>query len=69
MATGFSGIILAGGRSRRLGRDKASTPLLGVPLLQRTAARLADLVDEVVVVRRPGQPLPPVQIGSPVAVV
>ena len=45
-----SGIVLAGGRSRRLGRDKAVEPLGGKPLLRRVADRLSDVVDETVVV-------------------
>jgi molybdopterin-guanine dinucleotide biosynthesis protein A len=52
-------IILAGGKSTRLGRDKASEPLLGVPMLQRVINRFAGLVDEYVVVRARGQLLPP----------
>jgi molybdopterin-guanine dinucleotide biosynthesis protein A len=34
-------IVLAGGLSTRLGRDKASEPLLGVPLLARVVERVA----------------------------
>jgi molybdenum cofactor guanylyltransferase len=50
-------IVLAGGRSTRLGRDKASEPLLGVPMLQRVIDRLAGLTDEIVVVGRRDQDL------------
>jgi molybdopterin-guanine dinucleotide biosynthesis protein A len=53
-------IILAGGKSTRLGRDKASEPLLGVPLLQRVIDRLEGLVDEYVIVKARGQELPAV---------
>ena len=45
-----SGIVLAGGRSRRLGRDKAVEPLGGQPLIRRVVDRLAAVVDETVVV-------------------
>ncbi len=45
-----SGIVLAGGRSRRLGRDKAVEPFDGKPLLRRVVDRLADVVDETVLV-------------------
>ena len=45
-----SGIVLAGGRSRRLGRDKAVEPLGGKPLVRRVIDRLADVVDQMVVV-------------------
>lgn len=66
MAGRLSGIILAGGKSTRLGRDKAWEPLLGVPLLQRTADRLRPLVAELVLVRRRGQSLPSLQADCPV---
>jgi molybdenum cofactor guanylyltransferase len=56
--TRAAAIILAGGKSTRLGRDKASEPLLGVPMLQRVINRFAGLVDEYVVVRARGQVLP-----------
>ena len=45
-----SGIILAGGRSRRLGRDKAVEPFDGQPLIRRVIERVAPLTDEIVVV-------------------
>ncbi len=45
-----SGIILAGGRSRRLGRDKAVEPFGGQPLVRRVMERVAPLTDEIVVV-------------------
>lgn len=62
-------IVLAGGRSTRLGRDKAGELLLGRSLLQRVLDRLAGLVDEYVVVRAPGQTLPPIQAPAPLSVV
>ena len=45
-----TGIILAGGRSRRLGRDKAVEPFGGQPLIRRVIERVAPLTDEIVVV-------------------
>jgi molybdenum cofactor guanylyltransferase len=54
----IAAIIVAGGKSTRLGRDKASEPLLGIPLLQRVVNRLAGLVDEYVIVKARGQRLP-----------
>lgn len=63
--SGAAAIILAGGKSTRLGRDKASELLLGRPLLQRVIDRLAGLVDEYVIVSAVGQELP--QVVVPVA--
>jgi molybdopterin-guanine dinucleotide biosynthesis protein A len=42
----ITGAILAGGLSRRLGRDKATLPLGGVPLALRVAVALAPVVGE-----------------------
>ena len=65
----YAAIILAGGRSTRFGRDKASEPLLGKPLLQHVADRVAPLVSELVIVRAPGQTLPPVDVTISVSTV
>ncbi len=62
-------IVLAGGKSTRLGRDKASEALLGVSLLQRVLDRLAGLVEEVVLVHARGQILPPVRAAAPPVIV
>jgi molybdopterin-guanine dinucleotide biosynthesis protein A len=45
-----SGIILAGGQSRRFGADKALLPLGGRPLIAHTVEKLVALSDDVVVV-------------------
>lgn len=47
---GVTGIVLAGGLSRRLGRDKAVEPIGGEPLIRRVISRLSALTDETVVV-------------------
>ena len=47
---GVTGIILAGGLSRRLGRDKAVEPIEGQPLVGRVMDALSEIVDELVVV-------------------
>ena len=45
-----SGIVLAGGQSRRLGRDKAVEAVGGQPLIQRVIQRLSQVACEIVVV-------------------
>jgi len=47
----FTGIILAGGRSLRMGVDKLWLDAGGRPLIARVAERLAGLAAEIVVVR------------------
>ena len=47
---GLSGIVLAGGLSRRLGRDKAIELFGEVPLIARVIGRLSALTNETVVV-------------------
>lgn len=55
----LSGIILAGGRSTRMGTPKALLPFGGEPLVARLVARIRPLFDEVIVAASPGQELPP----------
>ena len=43
-------VVLAGGKSRRLGRDKAVEPIGGQPLIKRVFQRAGSLCDEVLVV-------------------
>ena len=76
MATGMSrqpqvsGIVLAGGMSRRLGRDKAVEPVGGEPLIRRVIGRLSQVTDQTVVVVNSAQraselPLPdPAKVAS-----
>jgi len=45
-----TGVILAGGRSTRMGRDKSRLRLDGETLVERAVGRLAPLFDEVLVV-------------------
>lgn len=54
-----AGIVLAGGRSSRMGTPKAALEWHGSTLLRRTAAIISRVTGgPVVVVRAPGQPLP-----------
>lgn len=54
------GVVLAGGRSRRMGTPKAGLDWHGVPLVAHVARTLGTALDggPVVVVRAPGQDLP-----------
>ena len=42
------GAVLAGGESRRFGRDKAATEIEGVPMVLRASHALAAVCDDVV---------------------
>ncbi len=53
-------VVLAGGRSTRMGRDKASLPLGDRPLLGHVVQALAQVVEEIVVVTRREQEIPDV---------
>ena len=48
-----SGIILAGGRSARFGRDKLAEPIDGRPLLHHPAEAVAAVATDVIVVVPP----------------
>lgn len=52
------GAVLAGGESRRFGRDKAAEPVGGKPMVVRGAETLAEVFDHVVIVssREPAAP-------------
>jgi molybdopterin-guanine dinucleotide biosynthesis protein A len=61
----FSAIILAGGRSVRFGRDKSVEIVAGRPLLQHVVDAVGPIAGEIVVVRAPGTPPPPVTTRTP----
>ena len=57
--------MLAGGRSRRMGRDKCALALAGRTLLQRAVDALDRVACEIVIVRAAGQPPPPARSRAP----
>ena len=48
--TGVSGAVLVGGKSRRMGADKAVLPVGELSLIQRVVAALREVVDELLLV-------------------
>jgi molybdenum cofactor guanylyltransferase len=53
------GVVLAGGRGRRIGGDKAVVSLAGRPLLSYPVRAMLGALDHVVVVAKPSTALPP----------
>ncbi len=49
----FSAVILAGGRSQRMGQEKAWLDAGGQPLILRVVERLQDMAAEIITVRSP----------------
>lgn len=58
MALTAGGVVLAGGRSTRMGTSKALLPFGPETMLQRVVRLLGEVVDPIVVVAAPGQELP-----------
>jgi molybdopterin-guanine dinucleotide biosynthesis protein A len=54
MTNRIGGVVLAGGRSSRFGRDKLVEPIDGRPLLHHAIAAVQAVADKVVVVAAPG---------------
>jgi molybdopterin-guanine dinucleotide biosynthesis protein A len=61
-----AGVVLAGGRSRRFGRDKLAEEYRGRPLLHHPVSRLLEVCDRVVVVLAPDASEPPMPAGASV---
>lgn len=57
----LAAVVLAGGASRRMGRDKATMPhpTGGVTMVERTVVVLSQRCAPIFIVAAPGQPLPP----------
>lgn len=68
-ASPVAGVIIAGGRSLRMGRDKLMLPIEGVPLLERVAQALAEVAGELILALRPGQPQPTLRTALALRVV
>ena len=62
MTAPIGGIVLAGGRSSRFGRDKLAEPIDGRPLLDHAIRAVQAVAGEVLVVAAPGVD-PPVPAG------
>lgn len=63
-AVAASGVVLAGGQSRRLGVEKSLLLLEGQPLLVRALDRLAEVSDDLIVVTNEPQRYEPLELAA-----
>jgi molybdenum cofactor guanylyltransferase len=59
MAARITGVVVAGGASRRMGADKCRLLIDGEPMLRRVAAKVASVPDELLVMVARDRPVPP----------
>src|SRR5690349_9873327 len=57
----LAAVVLAGGASRRMGRDKATMPFDGSTMVELVVSALSARCSPVFVIAAPGQPLPELQ--------
>jgi molybdopterin-guanine dinucleotide biosynthesis protein A len=69
LAGDITAVVLAGGKSRRFGSDKASALLAGRPMLQWVVDAVAEIAAEVVIVAAAGQAFPEVACSVPLRIV
>ena len=63
---GITGIILAGGKSSRMGASKAFVKFHGVSMLERMIQIVATVCDDAIVIASQGQRLPKIDRGMPI---
>lgn len=63
MAPSVSGLVLVGGSSTRMGRNKALVPVGGVPLLERVLAALRPLTTDILLITN--DPAPYAHVNLP----